>query len=378
MKHSNKMARTYQTQNSESGFTLVELSMVMIIVAILLTPLIAMYTNYYIGKKITDTEENLGESSSYVSTFFSATGRYPCPADPSLPVTNAAYGVEDCTASGAIISAAGARTAANVVYIGAIPITTIRNTLTAGNVEGFFPDQTTQDGWNNRLTYAVTSSLTNSSTYKFYDGQVGAIDEFGNNTAGINNDAHYAVISHGKNGAGAYSIYGTVVAACPAAATMENENCDGDAIFRSALGVYEGAGANYFDDYTYFSKSSGAALWNNLAPNHIINLNTKNVGINTSTPTEKLDVSGTIQATNNVKVEKICTKSGSDCFDVKKISNSGMSCGGITVMKGITNAGTDCITPTYSSPVDVDCTPNWISGIRSDGCVICSNGSVHC
>ncbi|MDY0028646.1 MAG: prepilin-type N-terminal cleavage/methylation domain-containing protein [Pseudobdellovibrionaceae bacterium] len=372
------MDRTHHTREHEAGFTLIEISMVIIIVAVLLTPLIAMYSNYYIGKKITDTEENLTESSSYVSTFFSATGRYPCPADPALPVTDPNYGIEDCTASGAIVSAAGIRTATNLVYIGAIPITTIRNTLTAGGVEGFFPDQSTQDGWNNRLTYAVTSSLTNSSTYKFYDGQIGAIDEYGNNTAGINDDAHYAVISHGKNGGGAYSSSGTVVSACPAATNKENENCDGDATFRSALGVYEGTGVDYFDDYAYFAKSSGAALWNNLAPNHIINLNTKNVGINTSTPTEKLDVSGTIQATNNIKVEKICTTSGSDCFDVKKVSSSGMSCGGVTVMQGITNAGTDCITPSYSTPVDADCSPNWIQGVRSDGCVICSNGTVHC
>ena len=374
-----------QTKNhSQSGFTLIELSLVLIIVSLLILPLLAMYSNYVIGKKITDTNENIETATNYISTFFSATGRYPCPADPALAPTAANYGVESCVVVGSIVSTPGLRTPANTVLIGAVPITTIRNTLAAGG-EGFFPSSSTMDGWDNRLTYAVTSSLTTTVTYKFYDGQVGAVDEFGNNTAGINNDGHFAIVSHGANGSGAFSSFGVATAACPAAGSRENENCDGDASFMASLGVYEAAGANYFDDISYFRKSSGASLWNfardplGNVTDHIYNLNTNNVGINTDTPASKLDVVGTLRATNNIKVERVCTADGSKCFNVKDISGTtGINCAGTSVMTGIKNGSTDCVAPTYSMPVNVDCTPAWITGVRTDGCVKCSDGSVKC
>lgn len=369
----------YKIDTQQSGFTLIELSLVLIIVSLLILPLLAMYTNYVIGKRITDTNENIETSTNYISTFFSATGRYPCPADPALAPTAANYGVESCVVTGSIVSTPGLRTAANTVLIGAVPITTIRNVLSAGD-DGFFPSASTLDGWDNRLTYAVTSSLTTTGTYKFYDGQVGAVDEFASNTAGINNDAHFAIVSHGANGSGAFSSFGTAVAVCPAAGSRENENCNGDARFMAALGVYEGAGANYFDDIAYFRKSSGASLWNFVpGTGHIYNLNTSNVGVNTDTPASKLDVVGTLRATNNIKVERVCTADGSKCFNVKDISGTtGINCAGTNVMTGITNGSTDCVAPTYAAPVNVNCAPAWITGIRTDGCVKCSDGSVKC
>jgi len=360
---------------SDHGFTLVELSMVIIIVGFLLIPFIGMYSNYYKEKRLTESRDNIREASSYMSKFFSAStpSRYPCPADPALPVTDPNYGIEDCTAGGAIITTPGARTAANVVYIGAIPITTIRNTLIAAGQEGIYADIITRDGYDNKLTYAVTSSLTSGATYRFYDGQITALDEFGNPTAGINDDTHFVIISHGKNGSGAYGAYGNIVQACPATGP-ERDNCNGDASFVSALGNYEGNAASYIDDASYFVKSGGSTLWSYVGgTNHIFNLNTGNVGIKNSSPSEKVDVNGIVRATNNIKTEEICTKSGTKCFDVNKISGSGFSCGAATqVMVGISNSSADCVTPAFPAPVDTDCSPGWVMGLRSDGTIICS------
>ena len=365
--------------NNANGFTLIEISIVILISALIFVPLLNMYQNYYKHQFIDKTLTNIDLAQSVIGTFSSA--RYPCPADPSLGPTDPNYGLEqvdasgDCiTAPGKVISVPGARTPAETVVIGAVPIRTIRLTTSAA----YLPDETALDGWGRKLLYAVTKSQTKATTYVNDKGQIAAIDEGTPPlpTAGINGDAHFVVLSHGANGNGAYSNNGTIVTPC-VATTKESENCDADSTFMSALGFYEGDSPQYFDDLSYFAQRFDNELWASTSAGsiHIYNKNKGNVGIKTSTPTEKLDVNGDLEASNNVKVTKICDINGAKCFNVDSISGSGsaMTCPANQVMIGITNGTAQCSAVGLTPPADTTCgTGKWIQGIRSDGSVVCT------
>lgn len=366
------------TAANAEGFTLIELSIVILISALIFIPLINMYQAYYKKQFIEKTLTNIDLAQSVIGTFSSA--RYPCPADPSLGPTDAGYGLEqvdasgDCiTAPGKVVAVAGARTAAQTVVIGAIPVRTLKLTTSAA----YLPDESSLDGWGNKLLYAVTTSQTKASTYVNDEGQIAAIDEGTppRATAGINGDAHFVVLSHGSNGNGAYTNGGVLISAC-VATVKEGENCDADSTFMSALGFYEGDSPDYFDDVTYFAQRFDNELWANTAAGsiHIYNKNTGNVGIKTATPTEKLDVNGDLKAANNTKVTQICDYTGAKCFNVSRISGTGMACPVNQVMVGITNGNPDCVAVAVTPPANVDCQAigKWVQGIRSDGAVICT------
>lgn len=137
------------------------------------------------------------------------------------------------------------------VMIGAVPTRTLN-----------LPDDYAFDEWGNRFTYAVDTTtgggigitlnnLTNGGT-------VPITDIAGN--AGTNNKVSAVIVSHGKDGAGAYTKDGVANAAgapgtstcakASANATLsENENCNGDATF--VMDNF-GTGTSYYDDFVSY------------------------------------------------------------------------------------------------------------------------------
>ena len=376
---------------ANSGFTLLEIVIVLFISSLIYITLFKAYDYYRQVERIETTKSNLANSNAQISYFFSNALRYPCPADRSLALGDPNYGREfnttcdptliglttlgSCTAGNGICLIEGARdingdTIGEPVLIGAVPIVTILETN-----DSFLPVETAIDGWGSKLTYAVTASLTNNSTYAFFAGVIEAQDEFGRPTAGINQDAHYAIVSHGNDGKGAHLESGQVGIACGAtAAAVDNENCNDDEIFVQALGHYEADTPQFYDDYVYFSKSQSSSLWSYITgTNHVVNLNTNNIGIGTDTPAEKVEVAGTLKVDNNLKASRVCDAVGL-CFNINVITGSGaIACPMGQVMVGISNANEDCDVPTFSPPaVGVDCSPGWVRGIRTDGSVVCT------
>lgn len=378
------------------GFTLIEMAIVIFIASLIYIVMFRAYDYYQTVSRIEGTKSSLSNTNAQISFFFSNTLRYPCPADRTLPLSDPNYGREfdascnpvaigltapgDCTVGNGICLAAGTRdidsssvigdVATELVLIGAVPIFSILETN-----DSFVPAESAADGWGSKLTYAVTLSQTNTATYKFFQGVIRAVDEFGNSTAGINNDGHYVLVSHGADQKGAFLEQGGLFNACGATgATVDNENCNDDGIFAQALGHYEANTPSYFDDYVYFSKSQSSGLWSYIpATNHVINLNTNNIGIGTNTPDEKLDVAGTLRVDRNLKTGQICDAAGL-CFNIDAITGTGaIACPGGEVMVGISNANEDCAVPAFAAPAaNVNCSPGWVHGIRTDGSIICT------
>lgn len=399
--------------SSSSGFTLIELTIVIVIIGLLMVPLTQMYNLYLKEKRVLATQEAIENSVRSMALF--SPKRFPCPSDRSLPPTHVDYGYEQCTGVPActaayqgICRADGTRDTAidadallDPILIGGVPFRT-----RVGGVTIALPllnRSDTLDGWNRKLTYAVSERLTDiaktGSLEDFKYGVIAAIDEHGNPTAGISaiGDAQLVILSHGPTGAGAFSESG---ASLPCAATgQDRENCDNDSTFVKALGQYDANDANFFDDQVHFFLERSGSLWASLTDSgglptpHLNNMNNDFVGVNLLTPGVKLDVGGTLRA-DTVKSQSYCDKSGTNCFppdyfDTLKtsgaITNSCPTSGAMqgSIMTGISSLQVQCSKPTLDLPPGypgLNCSGvgNWLAGILTNGCIICTNGVEVC
>ena len=187
-----------------SGFTLIELLIVMIIMSIVLVSIIRIYELYYNEIKITTTKENLETVRDYLN--LQDNGGFFCPSDRALSINHPSFGYQfddDCDL-GQIPNCSSPMTQGvcevtrlngEQVIIGGIPFASIRDAI-----DPRIGNDSALDGWNNQITYAVSANLVKPNanlTQDAENGQIGAIDESGNPTAGMNDDAHYVLFSHG-------------------------------------------------------------------------------------------------------------------------------------------------------------------------------------
>jgi prepilin-type N-terminal cleavage/methylation domain-containing protein len=383
------------------GFTLLELSLVITIIGLIAIPLLQYYKIFLINEQMIKTKDNIAEAATAIQIFGL---RYPCPSDRSLSPTDANYGMEQCTGmpdcdgSGTqgICIANGNRDIDSSSTIGDIPeeqiiIGGIPSKNFAGEAIEKMKASYMIDGWGSKMTYAVGVSLSDPSKSNknndFNMGVIGAISEHNLPTAGVSNDAQFVIVSHGKDGAGSFTLEGTSKP-CSAAPVKQAENCNDDGTFMQALGAYEGAGNLYYDDASYFYTQSAGELWyvltdsgKNQSP-HINNINTQNIGINTATPSEKLHVNGTIKA-DTIRTDAICNNDGSQCLNpaVGNIpySGGGSLCPTGQIVSSIENGTTNCAFPDFSNQLTVNRTAtcpagHYITTIKSNGHIICTDG----
>lgn len=393
---------------SSSGFTLIEMTIVILIVGLLMVPLTQMYSLYINEKRVMTTESSMENSIRSLALF--SPKRFPCPSDRSLPPNHVNYGYEQCTgiptctaAYQGICRVAGTRDTdidadalPDPVLIGGVPFRTRVGAVTVPLP--LLNSSDTLDGWNRKLTYAVSERLTDAaktgSLQDFKYGVIGAIDEHGNPTAGIAavGDAQLVVLSHGSTGNGAFSENGVAI---PCAATgQDRENCDNDNVFIEALGQYGANDANFFDDHVQFYLERSGSLWASLTDAagqptaHLNNMNTDNVGVNLASPGAKLDVSGTLRA-DTVRADTYCNKAGTSCFPTDYFGATKTSgalinkCGTGSIMTGISSLQVQCAKPTLNLPPaypGLSCTGagNWVRGVLTNGCIICTNGVKLC
>ena len=81
-------------QHKINGFTLIELSISMLVVGILIVAVLTPYTVWKQNEIRQTTENNLDLVNQALNEFLASNGRYPCPARLDLPRTDPNYGVE--------------------------------------------------------------------------------------------------------------------------------------------------------------------------------------------------------------------------------------------------------------------------------------------
>lgn len=424
-----------------SGFTLIEICIVLIIVGIVMVPLFKMYDLYIKDQKRLKTLEAIDNSIALLGT--ASVQSLLCPSDRGLPPGDPNYmmerrignsstqpcdlpaygitGVGTCSPSGGICLVPGLRDVNNdtliddmdAVLIGGVPSISLIQQVAANQSSSTIYSNLGVDGYGNLLTYAVSVIMTDPGAIDDgYDlGNISLIDEFNAPTGGINGNADFVVLSHGMDGAGAFTTEGVIGTPCAGIGnSVDADNCDDtDATFRLALGKYEAVGNTYYDDYIRTYKTGYGNLWDNMTDpgtgvitTHVRNTTLGNVGVNMSTPSEQLEVNGNIRTSHYARSNLICSASvpttptyPGRCFDVRSITapdaatQSTIDCSAGQIMMGLQtnfNAGTGRYTTTpqcrsqnftATQPMQATCpTGTYISGFKEDGHLICTDGTI--
>ena len=325
-----------KAKKTDRGFTLIEVAIGLAILGILTIPVVQGYKLYLAEKIITESSSRLSTIQSALQKYAIMYGHYPIPAERNLGMGDAGFGtaytgvIPTCSTGIEPIcrTIIGSRDAsippdgvADPVLIGDVPFATLG-----------LPQKFISDGYKNKFTYAITESLVTSATF---GDSLGAIKLLDRNSADGDDDdrfipgsdAHYVIISHGKNRKGAFTMNGVLAAPCNGTG-IDLENCDGDAIFTSnkddigapGNSVYERfssevAGSGYYDDYIAASRTTNSGIWVRTANTaNIFNTESKRIRIGTGgTPTALVEVmDGNVLATDALHVTRICAFSGCD------------------------------------------------------------------
>lgn len=186
----------------QDGFTLTELAIVLLIVALLIGGLLVPLSSQIDLRNTTDTKKALAEIQDALLGFAAANGRLPCPA-PATTATGAVGAGLEVTTPGVGCT--------NLDGVGVLPWATLGVNET--------------DAWGNRYTYRVTTEFARIVPQIVFTGptcpppsnpQYAAFALCSqanmNIITSVASNVPAVVISHGKNGAGAYTPQGTQLA----------------------------------------------------------------------------------------------------------------------------------------------------------------------
>jgi prepilin-type N-terminal cleavage/methylation domain-containing protein len=272
------------------GFSLLEIAIVLVIVGLVMAASLKAGVTYMSMEKRRVTIARLDALDMAFVNFVSRNKRLPCPADGAIPSGAANAGIEQRNAANGVCS---------TMNRGVVPWVALG-----------IPESEAQDGWFNRITYRVrsaTAAIPNTGFTSNESLDMTSCDPAGSavrvnrvinihnvstcvqNTPGVcdlpnvtgctsvfnflnargieirdgtpgnilmdpaaGNGAAYVLISHGDNGAGAYSVSGVIqVAKGVAASPLETQNRNNLALqtyytdAQQNIGV---AGATHFDD----------------------------------------------------------------------------------------------------------------------------------
>ena len=379
---------TRKKKNKESGFTLIEISIAIIVIGLLITPLFTLYDTYITEKRLRDTNDTIQTVSTSLELFRDLNGFYPCPAPmDSTPndtvrvngraqpcdaavFTAASQDPGDCVDGICLKSSDRTDITASDIVMGTIPFRDIQMT-----------EAESLDGYGNRLLYAVTQDLTDITTFDSTRGGISIVDASGNLLT-EKKDSMYLVLSYGASKQGAYNRNAVIQQPCPTTG-IEIDNCvndftnstltNPDAIFTFAPTSTANSN-NEFDHVMTFSASREQALWRrydsnienaqDLSPDH-------KIGLGVDNPTAELHIDTPGSSSNNIGalmvddpnaaiiVDKVCDETGTYCFEPKMFggdpdampATGGVRCPTGEYLKGIEGGTFEC------SPHKIEC-PN--------------------
>lgn len=211
----------------QAGFTLVEIAIVLLIVGLLIGGLIAPLSSQLEQRRSADTTRAIDESREALYGYALQNGYLPCPA------ISASNGLED------------------------------RNGTTCNKRYGFLPWATLGvgklDGWNRLMGYTVTPAFAdagNPFTLRTErDITVATRSSNGQLIAATGvNDIPAAIISFGRNGYGAFSDQGTIIADLGTGNLDEKTNLQssGTALIQRDVSEDERAPGGAFDDMVFW------------------------------------------------------------------------------------------------------------------------------
>ncbi len=218
---------------NDSGFSLLELSIVLVVVSIMLGSGIAVFNKYIAQSKVEETEAKMRIVMTAIKKYAIKNNRLPCPADGSDLVTDASFGVGTYSSGCTTENYASGDTAS-----GMVPVTTL----------GIYPSLAV-DAWGNRFTYILSDQDTAAPNgVETYGGTYLSVRNNSSNAASAISDVVVLLISHGANGYGAWNGRGGSRKDPTGGINREDQNADS-----TLAGPFiTSATTRGYDDITYF------------------------------------------------------------------------------------------------------------------------------
>lgn len=321
-------------KTSQKGMTLIELSIALVLFSLLILPVFIMQNKQVESEKRSKTVAQLSSLDTALERFVITHGRYPLPARRDLSLDNAEAGREYAAELDDLKECAG--NTAEVCTLSSMteiddgdPDTDDRQF--ADVLRGDFPYATlglpvtaTLDGYGNKMVYFVTKDLTDDVKYTNDGGRLQIRNKANPDEILLTgNSVHFALMSAGPNGVGAYTLDGVLRLTCEGGAGDADDeeggedeeeagpeewggngpgeagiNCShpvedgkalarlfqnvgqtntGSGVFRDVLMSY---GTQVFDDYLQFTNSDTTQLWTRKTDsNDILSKTTGNIRI---------------------------------------------------------------------------------------------------
>lgn len=229
-------------RDPRAGFTLVELAVVLIIIAVIAGSALTIGVNRNEAAKQRETFAKMERIEEALKAFLILNGRLPCPADPNLGMSNPNLGQElrdagppsECAAS---LQPSGSA----VITVGTVPFATLG-----------LPEEFMLDGWARRFTYVVDDNFAmNRNTFSAIAGGIIQVDDLAGNerTPACGADPCKAIMilmSHGLDGSGAWLRSGTRLP--DAMDATESENAHDPSAFDFDEVFIQGSRTAAFDD----------------------------------------------------------------------------------------------------------------------------------
>jgi prepilin-type N-terminal cleavage/methylation domain-containing protein len=172
-------------KNSHRGFSLLEMSIVMGISGFLMVTGMQMYKIYIKGLKKVETYETMNKIDNAIGTFYAGQKRYPCPADPALPISDPNAGVENCNLGAPVVAMGACNTGGGFCNVGGRDAD--KDTFPDSVLIGAIPYKTmklARDDLNPYDTATDGTSLTRDDKKACNEAYTAAFNAAGGGTAG--------------------------------------------------------------------------------------------------------------------------------------------------------------------------------------------------
>jgi prepilin-type N-terminal cleavage/methylation domain-containing protein len=207
-------------RKASSGFTLVELAIVLLVTGILMVAYLDASRLWLETRYHDVTMARMRLIQEAMTHYIASNGAYPCPTAP-FSYNPDDIQSDDCTTLN--LTQIKQAEKHGIVFInynnrqiieGAVPFRLLN-----------IPRESALDGWDNQFTYAITTELTDHSTFNANRGAIGIIDENDKSMLNPPASALWALVSHGPDGSGVYHDGAATANSCPPG-RRETINCN--------------------------------------------------------------------------------------------------------------------------------------------------------
>ncbi len=385
----------------QAGFSLIELSFVLVIFGLMISMFVPVYNLYITNKAEITTKQNTELMVGEITEFLAVNGHYPCPAPPAVSVDDPNYGRESDVCTTASVADAVCDTSFNTPRAGICvessqyrdPSDPATEALIKRIIVGAVPfrqlnvaERNSYDGYSNKLIYAVTEVLTRDGEFKPELGGIRILDANNNDIAGDlaagEPGIHFLVYSAGENNYGAYNSNGVQIACNFAGTDDEVINCAGpgkDAEFRLAERSTNFSNTNEYDDVFAYIRTDDIPYFKLAGNTDDIELmdarDNGKLGMMLSggaqaEPEQELDVGANVRAKGDLQSNEVCTYGNeAECFEAALIAgdDENMECPTGEFVKKISQNKVVC-----AKEVTASCPLGYVmSGVSAQGEVEC-------